>query len=95
MKDPSSAQDVGTAQLQQDKVSTAPAPSTQQELFSWTQAWYPLAAISALKQDAPNAQQLLGMRLVVWWDKASSSWRCFEDLCPHRCASVMPRMVGI
>ena len=54
------------------------------EVFNWTQAWYPLAAVSALKKDAPTAQQLLGMRLVVWWDNTSQSWRCFKDLCPHR-----------
>lgn len=62
----------------------SPAPAAEGETFNWTAAWYPLAAVSALKQDAPNAQQLLGQRLVVWWDQGSSSWRCFEDLCPHR-----------
>ena len=45
--------------------------------------WAPAAAASSLKLDAPNALQLLGLRLVVWRD-AAGAWRCFEDLCPHR-----------
>lgn len=64
--------------------STAPLAATAEDVFNWSQAWYPLAAVSALKTDAPTAHQLLGMRVVVWWDKVSESWRCFEDLCPHR-----------
>jgi phenylpropionate dioxygenase-like ring-hydroxylating dioxygenase large terminal subunit len=42
-----------------------------------------VAALETLKTDAPNAVQLLGMRLVLWQDK-QGGWRCFEDLCPHR-----------
>jgi phenylpropionate dioxygenase-like ring-hydroxylating dioxygenase large terminal subunit len=64
--------------------TAAAAAAAEGEVFNWAQAWYPLAAVSALNEDAPNAQQMLGLRLVVWWDKVSSSWRCFEDLCPHR-----------
>jgi hypothetical protein len=46
---------------------------------------YAVAALEYLDPKAPNAVQLLGSRLVVWLDK-DGQWRCFEDLCPHRCA---------
>lgn len=54
--------------------------------FSWTRQWYPLAAVDDLDEMRPHAAQLLGMRLVLWRD-AGGDWRCFEDLCPHRCIS--------
>lgn len=75
-----------------DTSRPAPEAALGGELFNWTHAWYPIAAVTALQKDAPNAQQLLGQRLVVWWDKASSNWRCFEDLCPHRW--VWPEVTG-
>lgn len=68
--------------------ATQPSEAAAAEQFDWFNAWYPVSALTALKQDAPNALQLLGMRLVVWWDKASASWRAMEDLCPHRCVLV-------
>lgn len=58
---------------------------SQSDKFDWYRTWYPVAAMSALKPDKPNAVQLLGMNLVVWKDK-QGTWRCFEDLCPHRLA---------
>eukprot|EP00878_Enallax_costatus_P007156 GHUV01007500.1.p1 GENE.GHUV01007500.1~~GHUV01007500.1.p1 ORF type:complete len:476 (+),score=90.11 GHUV01007500.1:173-1600(+) len=69
------------------KVAENPAEQSQQESekFNWYKTWYPVAALTALKTDAPNAVYLLGMRLVVWQDK-HGAWRCFEDLCPHRLA---------
>lgn len=60
-------------------------PQQEEEKFNWYRAWYPIAALEALKTDAPNAVHLLGMRLVLWQDK-QGTWRCFEDLCPHRLA---------
>ena len=38
----------------------------------------------------PYAFDLLGKRLVLWRD-AEQLWRCFEDKCPHRCATSPPR----
>ncbi|KAF6259816.1 pheophorbide a oxygenase [Scenedesmus sp. NREL 46B-D3] len=65
--------------------SVAAVAETVEEKFNWYKAWYPIAALESLQTDTPNAVQLLGMRLVLWQDKAGS-WRCFEDLCPHRLA---------
>lgn len=48
------------------------------------QSWYPIAALTSLQSNAPNAVYLLGTRMVIWQDK-QGAWRCFEDLCPHRC----------
>jgi pheophorbide a oxygenase len=70
--------------------TTSATPSAQKaqqqdEKFDWYKCWYPVAALRALESDAPNAVHLLGMRLVVWKDQ-HDTWRCFEDLCPHRLA---------
>jgi phenylpropionate dioxygenase-like ring-hydroxylating dioxygenase large terminal subunit len=61
----------------------AAEPAAADQLFDWTHSWYPVAALSSLNPDAPNALQLLGQRLVVWKDK-QAAWRAFEDACPHR-----------
>lgn len=78
------AQQQDQSQNKSQHSNTAPQSAQSEDVYNWKQAWYPLAAVSALKEDAPTAHQLLGMRVVVWWDKVSQSWRCFEDLCPHR-----------
>eukprot|EP00878_Enallax_costatus_P015580 GHUV01016320.1.p1 GENE.GHUV01016320.1~~GHUV01016320.1.p1 ORF type:complete len:530 (+),score=157.13 GHUV01016320.1:235-1824(+) len=69
------------------RTTPQPAEQAQQssEKFNWQQSWYPVAALTSLKSDAPNAVYLLGTRLVIWQDK-QGTWRCFEDLCPHRLA---------
>ena len=52
--------------------------------FDPKEAWYPTHYLDDLSKENPNKFTLLGIDLVIWWDKASKSWSAFEDRCPHR-----------
>ncbi len=58
---------------------------SQQEppTFQWTKQWYPVAVVEFLEPSRPHGIELLGKHLVLWRD-GSRTWRCFEDVCPHR-----------
>jgi hypothetical protein len=46
--------------------------------FDWKTAWYPVIPIQDLNPDTPNKITLLGMDLVVWLFRPSSTWRDFS-----------------
>jgi len=50
----------------------------------WRRSWYPVAFLKDLKPDRPSAFTLLGVDLVLWYDRAAPCWRAFADVCPHR-----------
>ena len=52
--------------------------------FDPKEAWYPTHYLEDLSLDKPNKFTLLGIDLVIWWDKVSESWSAFADRCPHR-----------
>ncbi|KAL0916835.1 hypothetical protein M5K25_014378 [Dendrobium thyrsiflorum] len=54
--------------------------------FDWYSHWYPLAPVCDLDKRAPRATRVLGLDLVVWWDRVEGQWRVFDDRCPHRLA---------
>ncbi|MQL94585.1 hypothetical protein Taro_027245, partial [Colocasia esculenta] len=56
------------------------------EEFDWRAQWYPVAPVCDLDKRVPHAKRVLGLDLVVWWDKAAERWQVFEDSCPHRLA---------
>ncbi|KAK8954745.1 hypothetical protein KSP39_PZI002274 [Platanthera zijinensis] len=56
------------------------------EKFDWYSHWYPLAPVCDLDKRAPRAVTVLGLDLVVWWDREKGQWSVFEDRCPHRLA---------
>jgi phenylpropionate dioxygenase-like ring-hydroxylating dioxygenase large terminal subunit len=72
----------------------APTPQTttllaggpDPERFDWAEAWYPIAYLEDLDKKQPTRFTLLEQDLVIWWDVQASSWRVFEDKCPHRLA---------
>ncbi|KAH0459527.1 hypothetical protein IEQ34_012341 [Dendrobium chrysotoxum] len=85
--------------LNKPKVSTSDSPSiaipvvdpftsgeTSGEKFDWYSHWYPLAPVCDLDKRAPRAMRVLGLDLVVWWDRVEGQWRVFDDRCPHRLA---------
>lgn len=39
-----------------------------------------------LDKRAPHAKKVLGIDVVVWWDRNESAWKVFDDTCPHRLA---------
>ncbi|PKA52542.1 Protochlorophyllide-dependent translocon component 52, chloroplastic [Apostasia shenzhenica] len=54
--------------------------------FDWYSQWYPVAPVCDLDKRAPRAVTVLGIDLVVWWDREKERWRVFEDRCAHRLA---------
>ncbi|KAG6790930.1 hypothetical protein POTOM_000037 [Populus tomentosa] len=59
---------------------------SQAEKFDWYAHWYPVMPVCDLDKRAPHAKKVMGLDIVVWWDKNESSWRVFNDACPHRLA---------
>ncbi|XP_065878164.1 protochlorophyllide-dependent translocon component 52, chloroplastic-like [Euphorbia lathyris] len=67
--------------------STEPIESeTQGEKFDWYAQWYPLMPVCDLDKRVPHAKKVLGIDVVVWWDKNEHAWKVFDDMCPHRLA---------
>lgn len=50
------------------------------------QNWWPVMASSAMDKSRPHAIEVLGMRLVLFFEEESGNWKCLEDVCPHRFA---------
>ncbi|XP_015958185.1 protochlorophyllide-dependent translocon component 52, chloroplastic [Arachis duranensis] len=56
------------------------------EKFDWYSQWYPVMPICDLDKRAPHGKKVLGIDVVVWWDRNESAWKVFDDACPHRLA---------
>jgi len=54
--------------------------------FDWQEVWYPVHYVADLSKSEPTPFTLLGRDIVIWWDKNASTWRVFDDKCPHRLA---------
>ncbi|KAL9370290.1 hypothetical protein Peur_041489 [Populus x canadensis] len=59
---------------------------TKGEKFDWYAQWYPLMPVCDLDKRVPHAKKVLGLDVVVWWDRNESEWKVFDDTCPHRLA---------
>jgi phenylpropionate dioxygenase-like ring-hydroxylating dioxygenase large terminal subunit len=60
------------------------SPAENSSIRPLHQNWWPVALVSALQEDRPNAIMALGMRLVLFHD--GTSWTCLDDQCAHRFA---------
>ncbi|XP_027191946.1 protochlorophyllide-dependent translocon component 52, chloroplastic [Cicer arietinum] len=56
------------------------------EKFDWFSQWYPLMPICDLDKRAPHGKRVMGIDVVVWWDRNENEWKVFDDACPHRLA---------
>lgn len=56
------------------------------EKFDWYAQWYPVMPLCDLDKRRPHAKRVLGIDLVVWWDRNEDAWKVMEDACPHRLA---------
>lgn len=54
--------------------------------FEWKSSWYPVFPVIDADKKIPHAFQILGRKVVVWYDKDAEKWRTFLDMCPHRLA---------
>ena len=60
--------------------------STQDEKFDWYAHWYPLILVCDLDKRVPHPKRVLGIDVVIWWDRNENAWKVFDDACPHRLA---------
>lgn len=51
--------------------------------FNWFKQWYVVAVADYIDTTRPYKLELLGLPMVLWKD-GSGTWRCFENMCPHR-----------
>lgn len=58
--------------------------SEDENKFNWFDQWYPAAPEYDLDKRVPHAFRVLGLDIVVWWDKREHEWKVFDDSCPHR-----------
>ncbi|XP_060184865.1 flavonoid 8-hydroxylase 2, chloroplastic-like [Lycium barbarum] len=58
----------------------------QEEKFEWYEQWYPIMPISELDKRRPHGKKVMGIDVVVWWDKNEKQWKVMDDSCPHRSA---------
>ncbi|XP_076956108.1 protochlorophyllide-dependent translocon component 52, chloroplastic-like [Bidens hawaiensis] len=84
-----------TSTFPQFKSFTAINSSTQQEdeiinkddeQFDWFSQWYAIMPVCDLDKRAPHGKKVMGLDVVVWWDKTENAWKVFDDMCPHRLA---------
>ncbi|GMQ00583.1 hypothetical protein CsSME_00047612 [Camellia sinensis var. sinensis] len=59
---------------------------SQGEKFDWYAQWYPVMPVCDLDKRVPHAKKVMGLDVVVWWDRNESAWKVFDDMCPHRLA---------
>ncbi|XP_062016009.1 protochlorophyllide-dependent translocon component 52, chloroplastic-like [Rosa rugosa] len=59
---------------------------TPDDKFDWYAHWYPLMPVCDLDKRVPHAKKVMGIDVVVWWDRNESAWKVFDDACPHRLA---------
>lgn len=73
--------------LASDVVGTEqPEMEEEKEKFDWFAEWYPVMQVCDLDKRVPIAKKVLGLDLVVWWDRNENAWKVFDDSCPHRLA---------
>ncbi|XP_078169468.1 flavonoid 8-hydroxylase 2, chloroplastic-like [Carex rostrata] len=67
-------------------VADQPNSTPTSETFDWFSHWYPLALLRDLDKRAPKGLMVLGLDVVIWWDRVEGAWKVFNDRCPHRLA---------
>ncbi|KAL2487496.1 Protochlorophyllide-dependent translocon component 52 [Forsythia ovata] len=58
----------------------------REEKFDWYAQWYPVIPICDLDKRRPHGKRVLGIDIVIWWDRNENEWKVFDDSCPHRLA---------
>ncbi|XP_065869113.1 protochlorophyllide-dependent translocon component 52, chloroplastic-like [Euphorbia lathyris] len=59
---------------------------SEEDKFDWMSQWYPIMPECDLDKRMPHAKRVMGLDVVVWWDRNENSWKVFDDTCPHRLA---------
>ncbi|PIA59930.1 hypothetical protein AQUCO_00400653v1 [Aquilegia coerulea] len=70
----------------EDMITPKVENSGETEKFDWYSRWYPVMPLCDLDKRVPHAKKIMGIDVVVWWDRNEQKWQVFEDKCPHRLA---------
>ncbi|KAL9240970.1 hypothetical protein vseg_015131 [Gypsophila vaccaria] len=54
--------------------------------YDWYSQWYAVAPVCDLDKRVPHGKRIVGLDVVVWWDRNEAQWKVFEDSCSHRLA---------
>ncbi|KAH8512376.1 hypothetical protein H0E87_005855 [Populus deltoides] len=65
---------VSTESMEQPEAELEAA--SQEEKFDWYAQWYPVMPVCDLDKRVPHAKTVMGLDLVVWWDRNESEWKC-------------------
>ncbi|XP_071927653.1 flavonoid 8-hydroxylase 1, chloroplastic-like [Coffea arabica] len=60
--------------------------SEKEEKFDWYAQWYPVIPVCDLDKRRPLGKKVMGIDILVWWDRNENEWKVFDDTCPHRLA---------
>ena len=60
--------------------------SEKDEKFDWYAQRYPVMPVCDLDKRRPLGKKVMGIDIVVWWDRNENEWKVFDDTCPHRLA---------
>ncbi|KAL5563572.1 hypothetical protein UlMin_033319 [Ulmus minor] len=63
-----------------------PEAQSENNKFDWYSEWYPIMPVCDLDKKEPHGKKVMGLEVVVWWDRNENAWKVFEDKCPHRLA---------
>lgn len=79
---------VSESESESPSISTDPFAAEPQgeNYFEWYSEWYAVAPVCDLDKRVPHGKRVMGIDLVVWWDRNETSWKVFDDRCPHRLA---------
>ena len=48
-----------------------------------------------LDKRAPVGKRVMGLDVVVWWDKNENEWKVFDDRCQHRLAPLSEGLMAL
>ncbi|CAN1327402.1 Protochlorophyllide-dependent translocon component 52, chloroplastic, partial [Linum perenne] len=81
-----SASPVSVDQIPNNHVPLEHVNDKSSTKFDWYAQWYPVMAECDLDKRVPHGTKVMGIDVVVWWDKKQNAWKVFDDMCPHRLA---------
>ncbi|XP_012835176.1 PREDICTED: protochlorophyllide-dependent translocon component 52, chloroplastic-like [Erythranthe guttata] len=69
-----------------EEESSSPDQEIESQKFDWYANWYPVVPMCDLDKRRPHGKKVMGMDIVIWWDRNEDAWKVFDDSCPHRLA---------
>ena len=83
---PKAISSVSSENVEPPQIENEVDSKPQGEKFDWYSQWYPVMPVCDLDKRVPHGKRVMGLDVVVWWDRNESQWKVFNDSCPHRLA---------